>query len=151
MNQTNLTSRLRAVVLSIFMAGVLIATAAPVNGAIHCHVDDRGDAGAAIGATVDVRNNRFRDDATGNPFTFISAGEAVQWTVTQGCHTISEGVYSFGPQSGFDSGFLSTRDQVTGETGESTFTVEFSQPGIYSYYCKPHVNQNMRGIVVVSA
>lgn len=143
--------KVRALLLSALATTVVVMASAPIDAAIHCHVDDRGDSDARIGATVDVRNTRFRDDSTGNPLTFISVGEAVKWTFTQGCHTVNQGAHSFGPQSGFASGFLSTIDQETGATGESTFTVEFTEPGIYSYYCQPHVNQQMRGLVVVSA
>ncbi len=143
-------SRIRAFFLSLLLAGLLVTTAAPVDASIHCRVFDLADSGANVGATVDIRNNRFRDDSSGNQISFISAGEAIKWTVTQGCHTINQGLHSFGPQSGFASGFLSTIDQVTGETGESTFTAEFTEAGIFSYYCQPHVNGGMRGLVVVS-
>ncbi len=150
--QTGSTKKLRALVLSTATTAILMMAAAPVDATVHCRVDDRGAVGATIGATVDTGNNYFRDDLTGTLVTIISAGEAVQWRVTQGCHTISHGFTRQIDTPGspeYESGALAPFDQETGATGISTFTFEFKEPGIYSYFCRPHDDQ-MRGVVVVT-
>jgi plastocyanin len=106
-------------------------------------------AGSSADAVVTVDNFQFEDQDTGTPVTHVDVGDTVRWVWTGGCHSVTDGVRSpygqpIGP-SAFDSGVQCT-DYEEGEP-VTTFSVTFDEPGVYKYYCKPHVQ--MEGLVIV--
>lgn len=102
-------------------------------------------------ATVVVQNFAFQDEETGTPVTTIEVGETVRWTWEGGCHSVTEGVRdgSGGTLTtpAFDS---ELRCAQFDEDGDALTTMEatFDEPGVFSYFCKPH--PKMQGIVVVT-
>lgn len=101
-----------------------------------------GGPAAADTASVDVGSNWFCASGFegGDCTTTINAGDTINWTVSEGIHTVTEceaGHASCG--GGFDSGVL--------ETGGS-FSQTFASPGTYYYYCALHPS-DMQGTIVV--
>lgn len=103
-------------------------------------------------ATVEVKNFEFEDGETGTAVTTIEAGQTVTWVWTSGSHSVTQGVRGGGPgadpvgPSLFDTGVQDTSYDEDG-TPTTTFNYTFEEPGVYEYYCRPHVQ--MTGIVVV--
>jgi plastocyanin len=70
----------------------------------------------------------------------VPAGTTVTWTNTDGfgTHTVTSST----PNYYFDSGFF---------TAGQSFSYTFVRPGIYTYFCQPHVGFGMVGAVTVTA
>ncbi len=106
------------------------------------------------GALVYVLNFQFVDASTNSPTTAIAVGSEVTWRWLQGAHSTTQGLRGpfadpVGP-SLFDSGVIAARDDpVTGEP-MTEFTYRFDQPGVFTYYCRPH-NGMHGGVVVLPA
>ena len=85
---------------------------------------------------VDMADFFFSPD----PVT-VSVGTKVTWTNTQGLHTTTSGNGSTGtPDGTWDSGPMSVGD---------TFSVTFTTPGTYTYYCTFHW-PTMTGTITVT-
>jgi len=71
----------------------------------------------------------------------VSPNTSVSWTNQDtSSHTITSGDFTTGPSGQFDSGLLNTG---------TTFTHQFTTPGVYTYYCT--IFPFMSGLVNVTA
>lgn len=87
----------------------------------------------------------------------VSAGQTVVWTNgSDESHTVTafEDSFPAGAEY-FSSGGAATEDEANDalpdeliDPGES-FEFTFDEPGTYSYYCIPHRQDMMRGMIVV--
>jgi len=83
-----------------------------------------------VSVEVAVRDDRFADARLS-----IAVGTTVTWTHKgNNLHTVSA------TDGAWDSGTLQ-RDE--------TFSVTFSEPGTYTYLCRQHLLQGMRGTITV--
>jgi plastocyanin len=73
---------------------------------------------------------------------YIMVGETVGWQRLIGIHTLTSGESSVDPQVGmlFD---------VPLDAGSPTFEHTYTQAGTFPFFCRPHEDLNMRGVVVV--
>ena len=82
--------------------------------------------------TVGMRDYAFEPETI-----TIAPGTTVTWAPTSGSHTTTS-------ESGlWDSG----RRLAVGET----FSYTFNTPGVYPYFCEPHLDRGMIGRVIVSS
>lgn len=87
----------------------------------------------------------------------VASGETITWmNETDETHTVTAFEKSF-PDGAeyFSSGGASTEEEAKDslpneliDPGES-FTVTLDEAGTYSYYCIPHMQDGMRGMIVV--
>lgn len=111
---------------SVTLAGT--ATAYPQSGT------QAGD--AKVGTTAD-----FKFDP---PAISVAAGGKVTWENTDGSyHTVTGGDGAADPNSPIKRGELPSRG--------TTYSITFTTPGTYSYFCEPHVSLGMKGTVTVTA
>jgi plastocyanin len=96
-----------------------------------------------------ITSPSFRFDADGDPNTVIDTvrvqtGETVMWLWVAGTHTVTSGADPNDPAVGqlFDQPLNSTA---------TSYSYRFDTPGIYPFFCQPHVFFDMKGVVVVSA
>ena len=75
---------------------------------------------------------------------FIMVGETVRWQRLLSIHTLTNGESSLDPQAGmlFD---------VPLDAVNVIFDYTFDQAGTFPFFCRPHEELNMRGVVVVEA
>lgn len=77
------------------------------------------------------------------PEVTVAAGSKVTWTNTDGIpHTVTGGNGTEDPASPM-KGDVAARG--------ATYSVTFTAPGTYPYYCKPHVGAGMKGTITVTA
>jgi len=110
------------------MKGVVIVTdAAPA------------DTFTATGTQFDTDHNSGTQVDT----AYVTTGQSVLWHDLAGIHTVTNGTGSLDPAAGtlFDADLNIDAD---------TFTFQFTQAGIYPFFCRVHEGFNMRGIVVVT-
>jgi len=71
----------------------------------------------------------------------ITIGDKVRWTNTGGAHTSTSGTGggSYSKDGVWDSGFIADG---------SSFSVTFSEPGVFTYFCEIHPVQ-MQGTITV--
>jgi plastocyanin len=74
----------------------------------------------------------------------IEAGDTVRWVYSSGSHTVTSGTGTSDPTAGslFDAPLNGTN---------TTFEYTFDTPGDYDYFCRPHANFGMTGVVRVTA
>lgn len=96
-------------------------------------VDERG----TTQVTVDVGVGRV-GYAFGPPAVRVDTGTTVSWVWTGegGDHNV------VGEDNPLDSG------DTVGTAG-TTYEYRFEAPGLYKYYCAPHIRMGMKGVVVV--
>jgi len=127
--------------------GVLLASA---STALALDADQLGLETQDVDATVVVQNFEFTDQATDGPVTVVEPGDTVRWVWEGGCHSVTEGVRGPDSDPATDSAFDSeVRCAQFDEDGDAltTFEVTFDEPGVYTYFCRPH--PQMEGVVVV--
>jgi len=107
-------------ILSIFLAAVLIAPA-----------------GAADHIITQTGFTFVSDDLT------ISVGDEVEWDWTGGSHTVTSGTGLADPDIGlfFD---------VPLDSANDSFSYQFDTVGDFPYFCRPHVDLGMTGIIRVT-
>ncbi len=109
--------------LLLLLAGAGLALARPSHAQ---------DATAAEDPTAEVA---IRDDRFTDARITVTVGTTVTWTHKgSNMHTVSA------LEGDWDSGLLSRGDR---------FSYTFSEPGIYSYLCRQHLLQGMRGAITV--
>ncbi len=81
----------------------------------------------------------FRDTVSGTSTTTITAGDTVQWAWLTSGHSTTSGS-SCSPDGRWDSGVQNTL---------FTFSVTFTTPGTFPYFCRPHCFFGMTGTIVV--
>jgi plastocyanin len=100
---------------------------------------------SSVGATPTSQQTVTVDMAgtgPGGPFVFapaeitVAPGTTVNWVTTSGSHTTTH-----------DTGLWDTGRRLA--EGES-FAFTFTRPGTYVYYCEPHRNAGMVGVVRVT-
>ena len=135
------------------------ATAAPA-GMSASAVPEGGTAAAqpATGSTVDVK---MLGDAQGYRFDpvniTIKVGDAVRWTnVSGGPHNVTFWPDSIpaGADAQLGANMPNTTSPLTGPLltdPNATYTVSFAgvKPGVYKYYCTPHLALGMKGQITV--
>lgn len=127
--------------------GVLLATA---STALALDVDTLSLETDAADATVVVRNFEFADQDTDTPVTVVETGDTVEWVWESGCHSVTEGVragHEPATPAAFDSQVQCAQFDDGGEA-LTTYSVTFDEPGVYTYFCRPHAQ--MQGTVVVT-
>ena len=74
----------------------------------------------------------------------IEVGDTVRWVYSSGSHTVTSGTGAGDPAAGalFDA-------PLNGSNTSFEFT--FATPGDYDYFCRPHANFGMTGVVRVNA
>jgi plastocyanin len=74
----------------------------------------------------------------------IEAGDTVRWVYSSGSHTVTSGTGTSDPTAGslFDAPLNGTN---------TTFEYTFDTPGDYDYFCRPHANFGMTGVIRVNA
>src|SRR5262245_10194431 len=90
----------------------------------------------------------LRYDADGNPGTvidtvLINVGDRILWrALGVGFHTVTSGVNRFDTTTGkvFD---------VPLDPSHQTFVFQFNQVGQFPFFCRPHEEDDMRGVVIV--
>jgi plastocyanin len=146
----------------------LALTAAVPVGAIHLFPLFPGDPGGdcaqklapAPGTSagqVGVSYFTFDDRTSGSSTTTIKVGQSVtwKWTVPY-CHSVNSktgpaGAQGFGTEGGPPGGFRHDQPQLVRPNGSNdSFTVTFTVPGTYEYYCIHHQSVGMVGKVVVT-
>jgi len=99
-----------------------------------------GNRGSATTTTVTITNFAYNDSTID-----VQVGDTVTWTIVNGTHTVTSGVYATDGSSGdgiFDSSFM---------TGAGTsYSFVFDRVGNYNYFCQIHPS-SMAGLVRVSA
>ena len=89
-------------------------------------------AAMAANATVNVTNYQFTDTSSGTSTSIINTGESVIWHFSEGTHSTTSGSCAGSvctPDGAWDSGVISS---------PGVFSVSFSGPGVYTYYCTVH-------------
>lgn len=83
-------------------------------------------------------------DFVGTPVDTITigVGETVQWRVLVGVHSVTSGLNAADPQAG--ALFDVPLDGVT-----PIFQYTFNVDGMYPFFCRPHEEYDMRGVVIV--
>jgi len=103
---------------------------------------------AAPDAVVHVNGFFFNDSANLLSTTNITAGQSVTWTWDLWhCHSItfSDGSGTLGGPNALN------QPQLARPNGDAnSFTLTFTTPGTYSYYCVHHASVGMVGTVVVT-
>lgn len=74
----------------------------------------------------------------------IEAGDTVRWVYSSGSHTVTNGTGTGDPNAGtlFDA-------PLNGSN--TSFEYTFNTPGDFDYFCRPHANFGMTGVVRVNA
>jgi plastocyanin len=105
-------------------------------------------AGPTPVATFRVLSSDFDLDSnpSGTPVdtAFIMVGETVRWQRFIGIHTLTNGESSVDPNAGsiFD---------LPLDAANPVYDHTFQQAGTFPFFCRPHEELNMRGVVVVEA
>jgi plastocyanin len=117
-----------------------------------------GAAAPITGKTVDVK---MIGDAQGYRFdpasVTIHPGDGVRWTmVTGGPHNVTFWPDSIpaGMQSTLQANMPNTMSPLAGPllaSANQTYTISFAgaKPGVYKYYCTPHLAMGMKGQITV--
>ena len=124
----------------------------PADGAL----SDGG--GGAPAGTIQVLHNTFNDAATGLPVTVVPAGSSLTWTWNSAhCHSVKASGGQF--YSGFHypttvptspAGVPGFFDYPVLESNPTlSYSITFTDPGIYTYFCEHHQAIGMNGIVIV--
>lgn len=91
---------------------------------------------------------RFSEDnnsATVIDTAHIQVGDAIRFKWGSGFHSVTSGAGSLDP----NSGLLFNVDPF--QSAADNFDFQFSQAGVYPFYCLYHESSNMKGVVVVGS
>jgi plastocyanin len=96
-----------------------------------------------VGPSLSLRFDADGTTATAVDTVHIAVGDAVLWQWFSGTHTVTSGTGSLDPNAGaiFDAPSTSAAPQ---------FTVTFTEPGTFPFFCRLHEDFSMRGVVVVT-
>ena len=76
----------------------------------------------------------------------IFEGQTILWKLVTGSHTVTSGTGFADPQAG------ALFDQPLNSIGGATsFSFQFNTAGTYDFFCRPHEDFNMKGVVVVKS
>jgi plastocyanin len=73
----------------------------------------------------------------------INVGDTVQWMLSDGIHSVTNGNGTMDPEAGLM--FNAPLD-----AGHTSFTFTFTSAGVFPYFCVPHEFFDMKGVVQVS-
>ena len=114
------------------------------------------DPGGSAGE-VGVSYFTFKDAKSGSATTAVKVGESVTWKwEVPYCHSVQSksgpaGAEPFSTVGGATTGPPKGQDSLVRPSGSNnSFTVKFTVPGTYDYYCVHHQSVGMVGKVVVS-
>ena len=120
--------------IGLILGGLSLGVGALPTHTAHAQSAESSEStgGEAPAIEVAVRDDRFTDARL-----TIAPGTTVTWTHKgNNLHTISA------TDGAWDSGTLQRGD---------TFSFTFTEPGVYSYLCRQHLLQGMRGTITVEA
>jgi plastocyanin len=134
------------------------AAAAPAGGAAPAGAAAAGTAAAITGKTVDVKEIGDAQGYRFDPATLtIKVGDGIKFTnVTGGPHNVTFWADSIpaGTQAQLQANMPNTTSPLTGPlliNPNDSYTVSFAglKPGVYHFYCTPHLALGMKGTVTV--